>query len=48
MVVGTLCRRKIATASPKETLRAAASRMEEDDVALWSWWSPTPIEPSVY
>jgi CBS domain-containing protein len=32
MVAGTLCRRKIATASPDETLRAAASRMEEDDV----------------
>src|SRR5512132_1502875 len=32
MVAGTLCRRKIATASPEETLRAAASRMEEDDV----------------
>lgn len=32
MVAGTLCRRKIATASPEDTLRAAASRMEEDDV----------------
>jgi CBS domain-containing protein len=32
MVAGTLCRRKIATASPEQTLRAAASRMEEDDV----------------
>jgi CBS domain-containing protein len=32
MVVGTLCKRKIATVSPGETLRAAASRMEEDDV----------------
>jgi signal-transduction protein with cAMP-binding, CBS, and nucleotidyltransferase domain len=32
MVVGTVCRRKIATVSPDETLRAAASRMEEDDV----------------
>jgi signal-transduction protein with cAMP-binding, CBS, and nucleotidyltransferase domain len=32
MVVGTLCRRKIATVSPEETVRAAASRMEEDDV----------------
>jgi CBS domain-containing protein len=32
MVVGTLCRRKIATASPDETLRAAARHMEEDDV----------------
>ena len=32
MVVGTLCRRKIATVSPDETLRAAARHMEEDDV----------------
>jgi CBS domain-containing protein len=32
MVAGTLCRRKIATASPEDTLRAAASHMEEDDV----------------
>jgi len=32
MVAGTLCRRKIATATPEDTLRAAASRMEEDDV----------------
>jgi signal-transduction protein with cAMP-binding, CBS, and nucleotidyltransferase domain len=32
MVAGTLCRRKIATASPEETIRAAASRMAEDDV----------------
>ena len=32
MVVGTLCRRKVATASPEESLREAASRMEEDDV----------------
>jgi signal-transduction protein with cAMP-binding, CBS, and nucleotidyltransferase domain len=32
MVVGSLCRRKIATVSPGETLRMAAARMEEDDV----------------
>ena len=32
MVVGTICRRKIATVSPDETLRAAARHMEEDDV----------------
>ncbi|HEX6106820.1 MAG TPA: CBS domain-containing protein [Gemmatimonadales bacterium] len=32
MVAGTLCRRIVATVSPGETLRAAARRMEEDEV----------------
>jgi|SRR6185437_15762603 signal-transduction protein with cAMP-binding, CBS, and nucleotidyltransferase domain len=47
MVAGTLCRRKIATASPEETIRAAASRMEEDDVGTLVVVEPTNASRAV-
>ena len=47
MIAGTLCRRKIATVFPGETLRNAARRMEDDDVGTLVVVEPHNLEWAV-
>jgi signal-transduction protein with cAMP-binding, CBS, and nucleotidyltransferase domain len=47
MIAGTLCRRKVATVFPGETLRTAARRMDDDDVGTLVVVEPHNVEWAV-
>ena len=47
MITGTLCRRKLATVSPGESLRSAARRMEDDEVGTLIVVEPSNVHRAV-